>query len=124
MSLSTSFFTAGCDLRHSRDSSSIFLPQNFERSRERSSSSPSLDHEASASRLLITEARVGETLAIKTSASEMDVGVWRKTVWFPFRKLDGFYTRAPYLFLEGPPQITQPTLSLARQSSRCLFFDR
>src|SRR6266404_6819172 len=87
MSLSTSSSTVGCDLRHSRDSSSIFFPQNFERSRERSSSSPSLDHEAKAPWFLITEARVGETSAIKTSAIS-EVG------WLLYKQ--------PLLFLEGP----------------------
>src|SRR6266404_6011374 len=90
MSFSTSSFTAGCNSCHLRDSSSIFSPQNFERSWERSSSSLSLDHESKSPRLLITEASVGEASAI-----EMDVGVWRKTAWFPFRKLAGFYTSRP-----------------------------
>src|SRR6266404_911790 len=87
MSLSTLSFTAGCNSRHLRDSSSIFSPQNFKHSWERSSSSLSLDHKSKSPFLLITEASVGEASAI-----EMDMGVWRKTAWFPFRKLAGFYT--------------------------------
>src|SRR6266446_1457025 len=102
MSLSTSSFTSGCNSRHLRDSSSIFSPQNFERSREKTLSSPSLDHEAESPKLPITEASVGET---STSAIEMDVGVWRlgNGLGFHFGSWLALYKPPPVYFWKVLP---------------------